>query len=84
MDLDIIKVDRTFVKDITDDDYAKTFVKLIADLSKQLDVQVCVEGVEEKQQLDTLKTMNISLIQGFYYGRPLKIREFEERFLGIA
>lgn len=83
MDLDVIKVDRTFIKDISDDDYAQAFVKLIAELSKKLEVQVCVEGVEDKKQLDTLKTMNINMIQGFYYGRPMRVCEFEKKFLGI-
>lgn len=83
MDLDIIKVDRTFIKDINEDDYAQAFVKLIAELSQKLEVQVCVEGVEEKSQLDTLKKLNISMIQGFYYGKPMKVEQFEERFLDI-
>ena len=83
MDLDIIKVDRTFIKDISHDDYAQAFVKLIAELSQKLEVQVCVEGVEEKSQLDTLKSMNISMVQGYYYGKPMKIEEFEKRFLNI-
>ena len=38
-----------------EDDYAQAFVKLISDLSKKLDVKVCVEGVEEREQLDILK-----------------------------
>ena len=63
LDLDVIKVDRTFIKDITTDEYAKTFVKLIAELSETLNVAVCVEGVEEKEQLDILKEMNINMIQ---------------------
>lgn len=83
LDLDVIKVDRTFIKDITTDEYAKTFVKLIAELSETLNVAVCVEGVEEKEQLDILKEMNINMIQGYYYGKPMKISEFEERFLGL-
>lgn len=81
MELDIIKVDRTFIKDIATDEYAKAFVKLIAELSEKLEVQVCVEGVEEKDQLDVLKELNISMIQGYYFGKPMKIREFEEKFL---
>lgn len=83
MDLDIIKVDRTFIKDIADDDYAQAFVKLIADLSRQLEVQVCVEGVEDIKQLETLRKLNINMIQGFYYGRPMRVKEFEEKFLKI-
>ena len=83
MDLDIIKVDRTFIKDIADDDYSQAFVRLIADLSRQLEVQVCVEGVEDVKQLETLRRLNINMIQGFYYGKPMRVQEFEEKFLHI-
>ena len=81
MDLDIIKVDRTFTKDIAEDEYAQAFVKLIAELSKTLEVQVCVEGVEYQEQLGKLKELNINMIQGFYYGKPMRVTEFEQRFL---
>lgn len=83
MDLDIIKVDRTFIKDISTDDYAQAFVKLIAELSRKLEVQVCVEGVEEKSQLDTLKDMDINMVQGYYYGKPMTVEQFEKRFLNL-
>lgn len=83
MDLDIIKVDRTFIQDIAEDNYAKAFVKLIADLSKQLKVQVCVEGVEDKEQLDVLQELDIYVIQGYYFGKPMKVIEFEKKFLAL-
>lgn len=81
MDLDVIKVDRTFIKDIKDDDYAQTFVKLISELSQKLNVKVCVEGVEEKEQFDVLKEMNVALIQGFYFGKPMPLEEFERKYV---
>lgn len=84
MELDIIKVDRTFIKDIVDDDYAQAFVKLITDLSTLLNVKVCVEGVETEEQLDTLKETNVSMIQGYYFGKPMPVSEFEDKFLGLS
>ena len=83
LDLDIIKVDRTFIKDISDDDYAQAFIKLITELSDKLKVKVCVEGVEEKEQLSILKDLNVDMIQGFYFGKPMPMYQFEEEFLGI-
>lgn len=83
MNFDIIKVDKSFVDDIVDDDYSKTFVKLITELSEQLNVKVCVEGVETAEQLGTLKNMKVSMIQGYYYGKPLPYDEFQQKFLGI-
>ena len=83
MDFDIIKVDKIFVDDIVSDDYAQTFVRLITELSEKLGVKVCIEGVETREQLETLKAMKVSLIQGYLYGKPIPYREFERVFLGI-
>ena len=83
MNFDIIKVDKIFVDDIVSDDYAQTFVKLITELSDKLGVKVCVEGVETRKQLDTLKEMNVSMIQGYLFGKPVPYTEFERIFLGI-
>lgn len=83
MDLDVIKVDRTFVEDIADDNYAQAFIKLITDLSDVLGVKVCVEGVETDEQLKSLKHSNISMIQGFYFGKPMPVCEYEKQFLGL-
>lgn len=83
MDFDIIKVDKIFVDDIVSDDYAQTFVKLITELSEKLNVRVCVEGVETREQFDTLKAMHVSMIQGYLFGKPVPYREYERMFLGI-
>ena len=34
-------------------------------------------------QIYILKEMNINMIQGYYYGKPMKVSEFEEKFLGL-
>ena len=68
MNFDIIKVDKNFIDDITVNDYSQTFIKLITELSEKLGAKVCVEGVEEKEQLEVLRTMNVNMIQGYYYG----------------
>lgn len=81
MDLDIIKVDRTFIQDLSKDEYAKSFVKLITELSDSLDVEVCVEGVEDKEQYEILKELNVSMIQGYYFGKPLPIDVFEREYI---
>lgn len=79
--LDIIKVDRTFVEDITDEDYELVFIKLIADLSKSLGVKVCIEGVERPEQVKVLKKADVDWFQGFYYSKPISAEDFEKRYL---
>lgn len=55
--LDIIKVDKTFIDDIVEDDYAQAFIKLIVDLSKTIGTKIVVEGVEHKEQFELLKVL---------------------------
>ncbi len=83
MALDIIKVDRTFVQDLVEDDYAQTFVKLITELSDKLDMKVCVEGIESIGQFEMLEKLNVALAQGYYFSRPIPLRQFEKEFLNI-
>ena len=75
--LDIIKVDKTFIEDIQEDDYEQAFVRLIVELSKTLDTKICVEGVETKEQYELLKELGVDYIQGFYFGKPVNAKDFE-------
>ena len=81
MPIDVIKIDRCFIIDIGKDDFSNAFVKMVAELASAIDVNVCVEGVETKEQLDILLGSKIQLIQGFYFGKPVTAREFERKYL---
>lgn len=79
--LNIIKVDKTFIDDIVDDEYARAFVRLIVDLSKTIGTQIVVEGVETSEQYDILKSLGVNYIQGFLFGKPVCAEEFEQMHL---
>lgn len=79
--LDIIKVDKTFIDDIIEDDYAQAFVKLIVDLSKTIGTKIVVEGVEHKEQFELLKSLGVDYIQGYYFGKHVPANIFEEKNL---
>ena len=79
--LDIIKVDKTFIDDIVEDDYAQAFIKLIVDLSKTIGTKIVVEGVEHKEQFELLKSLGVDYIQGYYFGKPVPANIFEEKNL---
>lgn len=81
MPFDVIKVDQSFVQDLANDSYAKYFIKMVADLANAIGVNVCVEGIETKEQYDVLKDLNISLIQGYYFDKPMKRQAFEEKYV---
>ena len=81
MPIDIIKIDRCFIENLADDEFAGAFVKMVGELAKSIGVEVCVEGVEQRSQLEVLQKMNIDMIQGFYYGKPMPVKEFEKIYL---
>lgn len=79
--LDVIKVDQTFVRDLEKDSYAQAFISMIGELAQALGVRICVEGIETEEQYKVLEKMNIHMIQGYYFGRPMQRQSFEEKFL---
>lgn len=79
--LDVIKVDQSFVRDLVEDDYSKSFIKMVAELAGAIGVSICVEGIEKKEQYKVLEGMKVRLIQGFYFGRPMPRDEFEAKYL---
>lgn len=80
--LNIIKVDKTFIDDIVEDDYAQAFVRLIVDLSKTIGTQIVVEGVENKEQYELLRDIGVNYIQGYFFGKPVSADKFENEYLG--
>lgn len=79
--LDVIKVDQSFVKDLAVDQYAQAFVRMVGELADALGVKICVEGIETEEQLRVLDNMNIRLIQGFYFDKPMRRYVFEEKYV---
>lgn len=79
--IDVIKIDRCFVVDIGKDDYSEVFVKMVSELADTIGVRMCVEGVEKDEQLDKLRQMKVQYIQGFYFNRPMRAIDFEEKYL---
>ncbi len=78
---DIIKIDRDFVRDIATDRYSQAVVRSMVDMGKAIDAEICVEGVEDQEQLDILNEIGVKYIQGYYYDKPLRRAAFEEKYV---
>ncbi|WP_297744349.1 EAL domain-containing protein [Nitrosomonas sp.] len=74
--LDALKIDQTFVRDITSDTSDAAIVEASVSLAHKLDLEVVAEGVETEQQLAFLCAQGCDLVQGYYFGRPVTIAEF--------
>lgn len=78
---DVIKVDQSFVKDLAEDAYSQSFIRMVAELADAIDVSICVEGIETKEQYKVLEGMKVRLIQGYYFDRPMPREEFEKKYV---
>ena len=77
----MIKVDQGFVKDLSEDAYSQSFIKMVAELASTIGVSICVEGIETKAQYKVLEGMKVRLVQGYYFDRPMPKENFEEKYI---
>ena len=80
IDMDVIKLDRTFLRDENDakeEKMVENIVKMIHDLDRKV---IC-EGVETEEQVEFLKRVGCTMAQGFLFDRPLSREEFEKRLI---
>lgn len=73
-----LKIDKSFVRDITDDADDATIVTTIIDMGHSLNMQVVAEGVEFEEQLDALRLMGCDIVQGLLFGQPMTADEYCE------
>ncbi|HMH17716.1 MAG TPA: EAL domain-containing protein [Burkholderiales bacterium] len=76
--IDVIKIDRSFVKGISGDAKDAVIANAIIKLAHGLGYKVLAEGVETELQSDYLRGQGCDLVQGFLYGRPVPAKEFEQ------
>ncbi|ADZ93361.1 EAL domain-containing protein [Marinomonas mediterranea] len=71
--VDILKIDREFIRDLHHDAKNRIFVSAIVSMASALSLRIVAEGVENKEQASILAEMNCFLQQGYYYSKPLPI-----------
>lgn len=79
--IQLLKIDRSFVSDIVEDQNAKVIVKSIIDVAHSLKLKVTAEGVETLEQLSILKQMDCDEIQGYLISKPLPLNELKLDFM---
>lgn len=67
---DTIKIDRSFVRRLSEDPVALSIVRTIIELCRNIGAQSVAEGVETQQQLNLLRDIGCDEIQGYYFGKP--------------
>lgn len=76
--VDRLKIDQSFVRDLTHDRDDASIVRAIISLGHDLNLEVVAEGVETREQLDFLRRYGCDEVQGYYLGMPVPAEEFTE------
>jgi len=74
--IDALKIDQSFVRDLTTDEDDAGIVTAVIAMGKSLQMRVVAEGVETREQLEILQQHGCPQGQGFYFCRPVPAEEF--------
>lgn len=78
MPVDILKLDTRFISESESDVRASTILSSIIRMARQLGLSIIAEGVETKAQAESLKELQCTNMQGYYFGRPMPVSDFEK------
>ena len=78
LDIDMIKIDKSFIDSIDLNMQNKKILSMIVNLSHELGMKVLAEGVETKEQLNHIIEVGCDYAQGYYFYKPLSVEEFEK------
>lgn len=76
--VDVLKIDRSFIKDVIDNTEDASLVETIISIGKNLNLKLIAEGAEDKKQVDYLAKLQCDSVQGYYFSRPIPADKFAE------
>lgn len=69
--IDVLKIDRSFIYNMKENDYNKAIIKAIIAMGKSLGLTIVAEGIENENHLNFLKEEGCDIAQGYYFGKPV-------------
>ena len=79
--IDVLKLDRGFIKDTIQDTKGQIVTKSIIEMANKLNMLTVAEGIETEEQAEFLRSIGCKIAQGFLYGKPVDIKSFTELFI---
>lgn len=78
LEIDVLKIDKAFVDDITENSHQQAIVKAVIEMAHNMDITVVAEGVETWEQFEFLKSLHCDKVQGYLFSKPISVLEMEE------
>lgn len=81
INIDILKIDKSFSDEVIEDERGRIILQSIIDMAKKLKIKTVAEGIETKEQIEYLKQIGCDMVQGYYFEKPITIKEFEKKYI---
>ena len=81
---DVLKIDMVFLRSFDKNENSRKIIKRVVDIANDLSINTLCEGVETEDMVEFLASIGCGRLQGFYYGKPMPIHDFREKFLNEA
>jgi len=78
LNVDMVKIDGAFVKNMADDTSDQIFIKTMIELANTFGLETVAEWVADERSVELLKKAGITYLQGFYYGLPIEAEKLDE------
>ena len=82
--VDILKIDRSFISDLSTNSQSRALVSSIIDLAQHFNLNAVAEGIETWSQVEILKQLNCDLVQGYLYAKPMGLDDLLLSEVGCA
>ncbi|NFG62314.1 MULTISPECIES: bifunctional diguanylate cyclase/phosphodiesterase [unclassified Clostridium] len=79
--VNIVKIDRSFVRHLTEKSYNFTFIEYVIKLMHSINIKVCIEGIETVEEFEIINKVNPDYIQGYLFGKPESTDMFYRKFI---
>ncbi len=80
IEVDVLKLDMGFLRKTSHEERSRIIMNAVIDMSKNLGLTVVTEGVETVEQVHYLTEAGCDVFQGYYFDRPMPIRDFESKY----
>ncbi len=84
IEVDVLKLDRGLLRKTPHEERSRTIMNSVIDMSKSLGLTVVTEGVETLEQVEYLTQAGCDIFQGYYFAKPMPIKEFEAKYFQAA
>jgi len=81
MKFDILKIDRSMVNDLEQSEISRKVMNHVIAMCQDLGIECIAEGVETEEQADLLQHMDCMIAQGYLYGKPMPMKEYETKYI---